>query len=1510
MTDKDRANDAMTFTGERYVPEIGGQIAFEHLHRYRFAAELAMGKDVLDVACGEGYGSDFLARAARSVVGVDIAPEVIAHARTHYGRPGLEFAVGSAAELPFEDASFDLVVSFETIEHHDRHVEMLAEIKRVLRPDGLLVISSPNRQHYSVDTGYVNPFHVKELFREEFVALVRRFFSGLSLHAQRVVHGSLIAPEDAAVLESEREGEGMHRRAHGLLMPLYDLIIAGDGVLPAPRSSLFEMQIHGMDPAAYYGVHLPERVNEADQECGRLTSWRNELQVHADALQELRARLEEKVARLEEKAAWFEQKAAQLEQGRRESEATLHHERVLHAEVVEGFRQERIRREALDSLLAAERAARVRLETDTSAEKARHNEAEAVLRRELAWRDERLHDAMAQSEFRRVELEQILASNSWKLSAPLRWLRDHIAAIREGRPAASFKQVLGLPHAKAVAQPLIASQEGAPTFTAAQGAYLDALFADREESRSPDYLPRSDAPSPAPATLRAKLIAFYLPQFHPCEENDAWWGKGFTEWTNVTSAKPQFVGHDQPQLPGDLGFYDLRLPDVIRQQVDLARQYGVFGFCFHYYWFAGRRLLERPLDLFLQDDGIDFPFCLCWANENWTRRWDGHDHEVLIAQEHTPENDLAFIRDLEPYLRDRRYIRMDGKPLVIVYRPSLLPDCAATLERWRQHCRAVGIGEIFLAMAQFDVEDPRQYGFDAALEFPPHKLAAGLEPINTALDIVNPQYRGHVVHYQAIVDSAKTWPTPEFPLIRGVFPGWDNEARRQGCGYTFAFATPARYREWLEAAVDFAEHHPVAGERLVMVNAWNEWAEGAHLEPDRRHGHAYLQATRDVVAPRARKRSDRSVVVVSHDAHPHGAQYLALHLCRELRALGCTVEAVLLGDGALAQDFAAAADRVHRLQTPGGDDAGHALAQALAARGFSAAIANTTVAGLFAGDLKQAGLRVVSLVHELPGVLREYGLERNAACVAEHADRVVFAADVVRDGFTAIAPLPEGKALIRRQGLYKRNRHRTAAAIAAARKRLRARFGLAADTRIVLGVGYADLRKGVDLFVAAGAAMARARQDVHFVWLGHADTTLEDALRAQIAASGAPERFHMVGRDPDTDDYYAGADVLALTSREDPFPSVVMEALDVGVPVVAFAGTGGCEAFLQRAGGRVVPAFDTDAFAHACLALLADEPARRQLGEEGKSRVDAEFSFRRYAFDLLDAAGIAIPRVSVVVPNFNYARYLSERLDSILRQTLPPMEIIVLDDASTDGSLEDLAALSARIEMRVLPNARNSGSVFRQWLRGVEAASAPFVWIAEADDLSEPTFLETALRGLADDDVVLSYCQSQQIDERGELLAPDYLDYVADLSVERWRHPFVATGKEEVLAGLAVKNTIPNVSAAVFRREALLAVLRDGIEEIAGFRIAGDWLTYLRLLEHGRVAYSPIALNRHRRHAAGVTMGADHRPHLDEVLRVQEIAQVRHGAASEAPRARAYADALCRHFGLAETTLANGRGGV
>ncbi|MDE2156053.1 MAG: glycoside hydrolase family 99-like domain-containing protein [Xanthomonadaceae bacterium] len=363
--------------------------------------------------------------------------------------------------------------------------------------------------------------------------------------------------------------------------------------------------------------------------------------------------------------------------------------------------------------------------------------------------------------------------------------------------------------------------------------------------RAIGHLPRRRGTLPAP--MPAMLVAFYLPQFHPIAENDAWWGEGFTEWHNVTRALPQFEGHLQPRLPGELGFYDLRLPAVMQRQMQLARDYGIGAFCSYFYWFAGRTLLEAPLRRWLDDPGLDLPLCLCWANENWSRRWDGRADDILIGQRHNPDDDLAFIDHVSGYLADPRYLRVDGKPLLLIYRPGLLPDPKATAARWRAWCRGHGIGEIRLAYVQsFDRVDPRDIGFDAAVEFPPNNLSPA--PITARQHLLDPEYCGDVHDWRELAREAMAQPDPAYPRYPCVNPGWDNEPRRSGRGRVFAHASPRGYRDWLRHAIATARRRFPA-QPLVFVNAWNEWAEGAVLEPDARLGHAWLEATRTALDP-------------------------------------------------------------------------------------------------------------------------------------------------------------------------------------------------------------------------------------------------------------------------------------------------------------------------------------------------------------------------------------------------------------------------------------------------------------------------------------------------------------------------------------------------------------------------------------------------------------------------------------------------------------------------------------
>jgi lipopolysaccharide biosynthesis protein len=330
---------------------------------------------------------------------------------------------------------------------------------------------------------------------------------------------------------------------------------------------------------------------------------------------------------------------------------------------------------------------------------------------------------------------------------------------------------------------------------------------------------------------RAASIAFYLPQFHPIPQNDRAWGAGFTEWRSVVQARPVYRGHLQPNLPADLGFYDLRLPDTQAAQVALAQRYAVDALCYYHYWFSGQRLLGAPLDALRATGQPDHPFCLCWANEPWRSNWDGGTGSILVDQEHSDDDDLDHIRWLLPVFTDARYLRIDGKPLFLVYRAHLLASPERTTDAWRREADRAGVGELFLCRVESfrnERDDPRSLGFDAAVEFQPDWRA------------LPPRMRGFGAHavydYRALADRALAKPSVPWRRFSCVTPRWDNTPRRRH-GAIFAGSTPERYRAWLASTVLRA-----ADGEPVFINAWNEWGEGAYLEPDLEWGHQYLEA--------------------------------------------------------------------------------------------------------------------------------------------------------------------------------------------------------------------------------------------------------------------------------------------------------------------------------------------------------------------------------------------------------------------------------------------------------------------------------------------------------------------------------------------------------------------------------------------------------------------------------------------------------------------------------------------
>ena len=356
-------------------------------------------------------------------------------------------------------------------------------------------------------------------------------------------------------------------------------------------------------------------------------------------------------------------------------------------------------------------------------------------------------------------------------------------------------------------------------------------------------------------------LAIYLPQFHPIPENDTAWGEGFTEWTNVKNAVPLFDGHYQPHVPHDsIGYYDLRDPEVLVKQAAMAREHSIYGFAFYHYWFNGKRLLNEPIDNMLELGRPDFPFCFIWANENWTKRWDGKDKEIIIKQDYSLEDDRQHIKFLcEKVFNDKRYITIDGKPLLIIYKPELFPDIKKTVQIWREEAKEYGIGELYLCYFEngiFNI-NPDQISFDASIEFQPQWRSLSSLKFNRKgnyikralhkLGFTNYLFQSNAVYnYKNVVQKMSNSTNTQHKIYPCITPMWDNSARKRKNAVIFNQSTPEIYGKWLRTILK--KFKPFSSdENFIFINAWNEWAEGNHLEPCQKWGMKYLEATKSVI---------------------------------------------------------------------------------------------------------------------------------------------------------------------------------------------------------------------------------------------------------------------------------------------------------------------------------------------------------------------------------------------------------------------------------------------------------------------------------------------------------------------------------------------------------------------------------------------------------------------------------------------------------------------------------------
>ena len=449
-------------------------------------------------------------------------------------------------------------------------------------------------------------------------------------------------------------------------------------------------------------------------------------------------------------------------------------------------------------------------------------------KQELSKLNVQITQLVEENKAQKAKLDQVVNdfrnSTSWLVTAPLRWVMATFYPRRllQGQPKVTNYQPQQLPPK----QPELTEEPRtiSPSFEVLSGLknYPEGKAMQQD---------------------RSKLIAFYLPQYHRVQENSEWWGAGFTEWNNVVKGQPNYEGHYQPHLPRDLGFYDLSNIEVIREQAELAKLYGISAFCFYYYWFSGRRILEKPIEQFLHSD-IDIGYCLCWANENWTRTWDGKTNDILLEQKYLESDSQKFIESLLPHFHDSRYIQVGGKPMLVVYRAKDIPNTSIVFDSWRRFVEKAGFDGLHIVVVDFyDIKHPNEVAADALVEFPPHKFNGPQSKTDALLHFYNKKFNGSIVEYAKVISQSAKRLKPKFTLYRGVLPSWDNTARRQNTPTILHGSQPSLFASWLRYVRSYTRN-TFAGrdDPFIFINAWNEWGEGCHLEPDQKWGLGYLEA--------------------------------------------------------------------------------------------------------------------------------------------------------------------------------------------------------------------------------------------------------------------------------------------------------------------------------------------------------------------------------------------------------------------------------------------------------------------------------------------------------------------------------------------------------------------------------------------------------------------------------------------------------------------------------------------
>ncbi len=646
-------------------------------------------------------------------------------------------------------------------------------------------------------------------------------------------------------------------------------------------------------------------------------------------------------------------------------------------------------------------------------------------------------------------------------------------------------------------------------------------------------------------------------------------------------------------------------------------------------------------------------------------------------------------------------------------------------------------------------------------------------------------------------------------------------------------------------------------DELIINNGWNRLDKNKLFNEARKKLNDYVE---DIGYA-------KKIIYLLHDAQLDETVYLALYTVKALKEVfKYNVTVIIKNGGALESDFTKYAT-VYNLA---GDclekNQAERLIKDLNNSGYSIAICNTCGTVDLIELLYKFNIRIVTLVHEFPGILEAIRERKNTKTFVKYSHKIVFSTTSMHNRFNLLYDVSY-KTLNLPQGSFNKNKYKKNTE--KAKTLLRKTLGVSNDTKIVLGVGLTYEKKAIDYFISAAAKVIKTSEKVVFVWVGSVPTSFIDKQTKWLAIN-AKKRIIFVNDIGDKSYFYAGADLFLMTSEKDTFSTSLLDTMNVGVPVIGFLNAGSCSDIVTKDTGILVKKGATNAMADRVGYLLAEDAIRKDMGSKAMKLVEEKFNFNSYIFNLLNLLGHNYKKVSVVVPNYNYAIFLEDRLKSIIKQKYPIHDIVILDDNSNDNSVGIINNFVEKYDcinnITFLRNFNNSGSVFEQWKKGVLHSKGDFIWMAEADDLCKTDFLEKVLGSMKTEDIILGYTQSKQINSSDIIFEENYLKYTNDIDLNKWKENYINNGIAEIEQALAVKNTIPNVSAVVFKKPDELSIF----DKLCKFEVAGDWFFYIWLLQNGNISFIAEALNYHRRHISSVSGSQNRESLTNEVVSIQD----------------------------------------